>query len=759
MPPPDHPLCISCNYPLLGIESRRCPECGREFDLNDPKSVNFGRPLGAWGRTLVKPVGWPMMLVATAALALLAWLTRWPGFRPQFWWGDAGPAMQLVFSKTRIDDFKALEGRDRLFVAAIMIWWIALAWYLIRELARATVLSIQRPGKILIPKVWRRRTIALLLLAAGLFIIGYGWPHRMGERVIANDIAYLKGPQSTTKPSPALFTADLTIDHGKELQIIWAELASAHDPHQRTVGLMNLIYQRCDDALPILLDRASREKDRTLREAIIHLIGVFRDPKAIDVLVAQLDDPDPTIRAAAIDALSILHSPSYPVPNGEGTYSSGGELRTKPPIELSNIIRLVSQRLPEFEIGVERSQALSERKIALPDNIKARLAKSMTDAASDEERQAAARAMVGSAPLANSLRYAEWGVWIATNSDPFLHLPSNIEEEIPPFVHRLGNTSVSLNDHVFQRPIIINKPVIHLTSNVPLAVDLEVRIKQGRPWFAYPKPDDFSVGVSAQTYSGRGLAPFPEPDPNKSLAKLDNDRLAWFKDAREGYPWLLPEHRQRDTSGGNSWNTMNIMTSLGVRWQSLIVTPQKLSWMRPPDVPKTGKFNWWSRLRDVDCSWVSSRGESERFLYYDGPTLSQTFCEVYLEKEKLRFSPNVALPVKGILIEVKDGKALGTSVEAKADSLTMDFAALRASLKDDARQVLQKMLRGEGLKTSEADGLLDCWAPQFFQTHGLRFIVVVGTSEYDKACPMEIRPKPLDSDRVRVGLQLKEFAP
>ena len=42
--------------------------------------------------------------------------------------------------------------------------------------------------------------------------------------------------------------------------------------------------------------------------------------------------------------------------------------------------------------------------------------------------------------------------------------------------------------------------------------------------------------------------------------------------------------------------------------------------MTPPMVPPDPQFGWWSRLRDVPCSWVANRGEAERFLYYDGPT-------------------------------------------------------------------------------------------------------------------------------------------
>lgn len=38
------PRCMSCGYVLQGLESRRCPECGREFDPNDPRTFSDKPP-------------------------------------------------------------------------------------------------------------------------------------------------------------------------------------------------------------------------------------------------------------------------------------------------------------------------------------------------------------------------------------------------------------------------------------------------------------------------------------------------------------------------------------------------------------------------------------------------------------------------------------------------------------------------------------------------------------------------------------------
>jgi hypothetical protein len=54
---PDAAQCLSCNYPLKGLESGRCPECGRGFDPADPLTMNLGRPLGPAARALLRPIG------------------------------------------------------------------------------------------------------------------------------------------------------------------------------------------------------------------------------------------------------------------------------------------------------------------------------------------------------------------------------------------------------------------------------------------------------------------------------------------------------------------------------------------------------------------------------------------------------------------------------------------------------------------------------------------------------------------------------
>ena len=56
-----------------------------------------------------------------------------------------------------------------------------------------------------------------------------------------------------------------------------------------------------------------------------------------------------------------------------------------------------------------------------------------------------------------------------------------------------------------------------------------------------------------------------------------------------------------------------------------------------PELANDPRFAWWNRLRKVNSSWLSNRGESERFLYYDGPTNLTSPYRFFLNEDKLRF--------------------------------------------------------------------------------------------------------------------------
>jgi hypothetical protein len=78
-PQPPIGLCLDCGYALHGLPTPRCPECGREFDPLDPKTMNMGRELSELAKWVLGPVRWPVSLMSYAAVAIALWYARLPG--------------------------------------------------------------------------------------------------------------------------------------------------------------------------------------------------------------------------------------------------------------------------------------------------------------------------------------------------------------------------------------------------------------------------------------------------------------------------------------------------------------------------------------------------------------------------------------------------------------------------------------------------------------------------------------------------------
>lgn len=69
----DRGLCIDCSYSLRGLQTHRCPECGRKFDPSVPMSMNLGLPMQRWAQRLATHIGYPTQLLTNLALAGIVW--------------------------------------------------------------------------------------------------------------------------------------------------------------------------------------------------------------------------------------------------------------------------------------------------------------------------------------------------------------------------------------------------------------------------------------------------------------------------------------------------------------------------------------------------------------------------------------------------------------------------------------------------------------------------------------------------------------
>jgi hypothetical protein len=562
----------------------------------------------------------------------------------------------------------------------------------------------------------------------------------------------------------------------KEEQIAILEMAIRDfSPKERLAALKLLVELYPDASRPILLRSLRTECDPGTRAAELHLISLFRKAEDVDQILDFLDHEDSQVRAAACDALGVIHKPSYPIPLADSWMSPGCYLVSDPPIGLVPLIRMIEDSSQQTSSRGARvalnPTSLPGGVVVMPFGVRETLERLMLSAATSAEREAAARALLEWPPAEYRLRVAEWGVWI-NGADGNL-LPF-VLDEIPSFVHQTGNPARSFKDRV--NPIlIITKPIIHITADEPLAVDIGAKIAWGRPWFAYPLPDDFCVDVSTLylDYLERAERRSGKLDFAPWLEEFDRPDLAGVPLVGEGFPWLAPLHRNSgDISGG--MGAYNEIIAIGVRWRSLIVSPRRQGWMSPRRVGDEPRFAWWSRLREVPSSWVASRGESERFLYYDGPTLAKspitaTWSEPILALEitdaifpkalgdpapRGPYIDTGGLPV-GMFLRVDESGVAAYRIDGPARKLALNLSELTPSRDKDAGKELEAMLIEHSLTAAEAAGLHDRWKEQFFQRPGNRLIAFLTADEYNAICPLHVRPTP--TQLVRVGIVLTEF--
>ena len=140
-------LCLDCGYSLRGLPTPRCPECGREFDPLDPKTMNMGRELSALAKWVLGPIRWPLSFLTWGAIAFSLWSARLPG-------GQFASSRSLV-----------------ILIALGMVWLI---WPLVR------ILAAHRYGwpTSLLLRGQRQRILVGVMIAACAVAILYRLPER-----------------------------------------------------------------------------------------------------------------------------------------------------------------------------------------------------------------------------------------------------------------------------------------------------------------------------------------------------------------------------------------------------------------------------------------------------------------------------------------------------------------------------------------------------------------------------------------------------
>ncbi len=709
---------------------------------------------------LLRPTGWPTAILLLVAVGLLVSATRWPHGVQLL------RAVDLSYYLNNPILLKSGNATDSAYLGGLFLFCLVILYWITRTLLR--VMLRQLYGQPPAPPVnlGRRFVLATFAICALGGSVVVGWPYRIARMWIQRILAMPPRPTTwfgnTTLPAPPI-----PLDTIQTLLVLKSAVMQLPTRTERIAALKLLFEEHKEASLPILYEAIAHERDPQVRATEVRLIGVQQDIKSLQPLLSLWNDPDAEVRAAVTDAIGLLHAPAYPIPNAMFC-NLRPSLNTIPPISIPNSEEVLSTNNgPVWSVG-QPSWAEGEKEKV--ESLRGAIERRLTQSVTVSERTAAARALL---KWQNSyrLRVAEWGVWIVSNGN--FHLAQSIIDEIPPFVHRTGDALSSLATRVVDDPFVeITKPILHFTSDRPMAVDVQVMIRDGRPWFAFPEPDDYTLKASL-------VNPYA---PRTGLPRFDNAQLPPLREPREGYPWLDPAHNEVVIEPVG-WAARLEIESLGLRWQSVIVSPEKLSWMSPPTVPRDSKFDWWNRLREVPCSWVSNRGESERFLYYDGPANALPSMLATLDgktltikrgpKGETQLDPTHSVSsfvsinatfngfdawrkCSGMYVMVDAGSrnAEGFTFDA-SEPIWVDLTKQKMVAGDALIDELKGMLTRAGLNDAEADGLIDCWRGQFFATPGSRFIMLMSPMEYDELCPIRIDPAP--TELVRVGLVLTEF--
>ena len=142
------PLCVGCGYSLVGCPASVCPECGRAFDPNDPRTVAHNQ------REVIarRMFGPPGFIMATVAVVAGAW--------------------ELVIASAPFEPFWRVIAPVHPLVAIVLLAWLAKlahSQYMSRRSKRpasSAVTPSDRPSK---PK-WRRWAFVPAILVVSVLV-------------------------------------------------------------------------------------------------------------------------------------------------------------------------------------------------------------------------------------------------------------------------------------------------------------------------------------------------------------------------------------------------------------------------------------------------------------------------------------------------------------------------------------------------------------------------------------------------------------
>lgn len=172
-------FCMDCSYPLRGLASHECPECGRAFDPKDP--CTYSPTASRWSLQIPYDAICAVIFVIPMAWVLIESLIG-PG--RHWWWrpGDINPILVSVFmlglitiALSQYVSSRKLACTDSYGATAAAVGLIVFAksgnvlavYILALSMAFILVLTTRAWSR---PAWWSRR-----LALTALFIGGFGW--------------------------------------------------------------------------------------------------------------------------------------------------------------------------------------------------------------------------------------------------------------------------------------------------------------------------------------------------------------------------------------------------------------------------------------------------------------------------------------------------------------------------------------------------------------------------------------------------------
>jgi hypothetical protein len=423
----------------------------------------------------------------------------------------------------------------------------------------------------------------------------------------------------------------------------------------------------------------------------------------------------------------------------------GGTYETRslfsPPGDYTLVFRVKAVRLPERAYVGERTEEVEgQDKEAIKqgrERPKYRVEKLYEDVPPDvlehfwARDRAAGTPVLSSAPVTfrvrnpteQDLTVHEWGVFTVFNDRKLANINRKAEwESLPDEFYRQFP-----KQRLMWQPAAWDKPIVYFYSDrVSMNVDMQVAFPEGAPvvwWPCVSAPVDDGVYTSNTQKLFRALqwkARLGELIPVQGMSSaFQQARKSWFKVSE--FPF----------TNAAAW-----------------VAQARLTNAVPVTVMGSHKHR--------SAPWMTTRKETERFIYYDGlvPSPDYLRCEA-ADDASVTIRSTAPFDIASLhVIDRRGGYYWHSRTALKAGQTQKVGLVVNARSRlnpvKTAKAALTRDLLEAGLTEAETDSLLAIWHDGLFGAPGITVFYVLPREEYDRMLTLSVSPTP--GKTVRVGI-------